>query len=336
MRRGMRGQRVCAWIAMILGTCSMFGTTAAWARDCPLRVAVEGEEPARTKLADALARAGTGADPEPGCTVEIVHVKAVGGALELTITDPYGRLTHRIVADLGTATAVVEATPGSDALLPLLPEGESADIPADAALEAIVPPVLAPASPPATVVTATPSRDSGPERGLSLSFATEFATGSDGSSWAGASISGCVMFGPACVGTDVRFWNDLEADEESANAIHRRTIGAMAIAVDVPWTRGHLMLRPGVELGLGWVHMGDFAVNPRASDDADFDQGQVIAAAHVAASYPISRRWALEASIAANLSLFAHHQSFVVEGIQLPGEPLAFGVVSLGLRYGAP
>lgn len=269
--------------------------------------------------------------------METVQVRAVDGALELTITDPYGRLTHRTVANLQAATAVVEATPGSDALLPLLPEGETADVPGDdAPRETKVPPVLAPATPPAALVTATPSSEASPDRGLSLSFATELATGSDGSSWAGASISGCVMLGPTCVGTKVRFWNDLEPDEESGNAIHSRTIGEIAVAVDVPWTRRRLTLRPGGELGLGWVHIGDFAVSPTSSDDSDFDQGQVIAGAHLVASYRIAQRWALEAGVAATLSIFAHHHSFVVEGTQLPGEPLAFGVLSLGLRYGAP
>jgi hypothetical protein len=138
------------------------------------------------------------------------------------------------------------------------------------------------------------------------------------------------------VGTNVRFWNDLEPDEESANIIHHRTTGEIAVALDVPWAHGRLTLHPGVELGLGWVHMGDFGVSPRSSDNSDFDQGQVVAGARLAASYRIGRRWALEAGVGGTLSIFAHHHPFVVEGTQLPGEPLAFGVVSLGLRYGAP
>jgi hypothetical protein len=337
MRWRTRGPKVFSWIAPIFGVCWTLGLPAgAWARDCPLRVAVEGEEPARTRLAGALAKAGIGTSPDPGCTVETVRVREVDGALDLTITDPYGRPSQRTVADLEAAIAVVEATPGSDALLPLLPEDESAELPGDAPVEAKVPPVLAPAPPPAALVTTNRPPETPVDRDLSLAFATELVTGSDGSSWAGASISGCVMLGPACVGTNVRFWNDLEADEESGNAIRHRTIGEIAVAVEVPWTRRRLTLRPGVELGLGWVHMGDFAVNPQSSDDSDFDQGQVVAGAHLAASYRIARRWALEAGVGATLPIFAHHHPFVVEGTQLPGEPLAFGVLSLGLRYGAP
>ncbi|HLK91091.1 MAG TPA: hypothetical protein VKZ18_14430 [Polyangia bacterium] len=329
--------RIAPILAPILAVCWTLGPrAAAWARDCPLRVVVEGDEPARTKLADGLSKAGIGTSPDPGCTLETVQVRAAQGALELTITDPYGRLIHRRVADLDAAVAVVEATPGSDALLPLLPEAESPDLPGEAPLEAKTPPVLPPASRAATLVTATPPAESAPERGLSLSFATELATGSDGSSWAGVAISGCVVLGPTCVGTNIRFWNDLEPDEESGNAIHHRTTGEIAVAVDVPWTRRRLTLRPGVELGLGWVHMGDFAVNPGSSDNTDFDQGQVVAGAHLAASYRIAGRWALEAGLGATSSIFAHHHPFVVEGTQLPGQPLAFGVVSLGLRYGAP
>jgi hypothetical protein len=337
MRWRRRGPTTFARIATIIGLGWTGGLPAsAWARDCPLRVVVEGKEPARTKLADALANAGIGTSPDPGCTLETVRVSAVDGAFELTITDPYGRLTHRRVADLEAATAVVEATPGSDALLPLLPEGEPADLPGDLPPEAKVPTVLEPKSAPAALVAANRPAESLSERGLTLSFATELATGSDGSSWLGAAVSGCVLLGPTCVGTNVRFWNDLEPGEESGNAIHHRTIGEIAVAVEVPWTHRRLTLRPGMELGLGWVHMGDFAVSPQASDDSDFDQGQVVAGAHLAASYRIARRWALEAGLGATLSIFAHHHPFIVEGTQLPGEPLAFGVVSLGLRYGAP
>ena len=35
-------------------------------------------------------------------------------------------------------------------------------------------------------------------------------------------------------------------------------------------------------------------------------------------------------------SLFAHQAPFFVNGVTLPGEPLAYGLVSLGFRYGVP
>jgi hypothetical protein len=82
--------------------------------------------------------------------------------------------------------------------------------------------------------------------------------------------------------------------------------------------------------------MGEFVVQPQASSDADFDQGEVLAGVHVGAAYPLSKHWAIEAGLGASVSLFAHHAPFTAQGVRLPGEPLAFGLASLGLRYGSP
>jgi hypothetical protein len=324
---------------MTFGVTAILGSAApARARDCALSVTVEGDEPARTQLADALARVGAGHEPTPGCAQEVVQVAAREGAFALTITDPYGRVTHRLVTDLETAAAIVESTPGADALLPLLPEGDTADaVPLeDQPIDARPLQLVEPPAPPA-VVAQSPAPDRTPERGLSLSVATELVTGFDGSSWAGIAVSGCVLLGATCVGTSVRFWNDLEADEESGNAIHRRTAGQISLLLDMPLSRGRLTLRPGIELGLGWVHMGSFSVSPGASGgDNDSDQGEVVPGAHIAASYALARRWAIEGGVGASLSLFAHHSPFTVEGTRLPGEPVAFGILSLGVRYGGP
>jgi hypothetical protein len=144
------------------------------------------------------------------------------------------------------------------------------------------------------------------------------------------------MLGPACLGTQVRFWRDLDAGDESNNTVGQRATGEIAVSLDVPFAWHRVEIRPGAELGLGWIHMGQFVVHPQADDDSDFDQGEVLAGAHLGASYPLSKRWALEADLGATLSLFAHQAPFIVQGARLPGEPLVYGVASLGLRYGSP
>ncbi len=337
-----RSRRAATTIAVVAGSClAVIPTVRAQSADCALAVLVEGTEPARTEIAGELARAGVATTPAPGCAVETVAVAAQGPALELTITDPYGRVTHRTVADLHAASAVIESTPGSEALRPLLPE--VAALPAPPILrpgddpgddEPVAPSGAAPG--PAAVVSDARAAERSPGRGLSLLVATELATGSDGSGWAGLSVSGCVMLGPTCLGTRVRFWRDLDPDDEAGGTIGQRATGEIALSLDVPFTRHRIDIRPGVELGLGWIHMGELVVHPQASDDADFDQGEVLAGVHVGASYPISKHWALEAGLGASLSLFAHQAPFTVQGARLPGEPLAFGLASLGLRYGSP
>jgi hypothetical protein len=330
-----------AMAAILAGSLALGLGTPARAEGCPLMtVVIEGDEPARTAIADAVERAGILVTPEPGCSFETVHVAVQGGTFVLTIVDPYGRISHRTITDLEAAAAVVESTPGSDALLPLLPETDTASPPIqrpdplavedtdDAALP------TEPAPPPAALVNQPHPSERTPASGLSLSMATEVVTGIDGSSWAGASVSGCVELGPTCLGTRVRFWTDLEPEEESGNTIHQRSAGEIALSLGLPLSLRRLTLRPAAELGLGWVHMGNFAVSPQRSDDADSDQGGLLAGAHLSASYPLTGRWGLEGGLGVTLSVFGHQGPFTVAGTKLPGEPYAFGIVSLGLRYG--
>jgi len=309
--------------------------------DCALAVVVEGNEPARTAVAAELARAGVPAAPAPGCPVETVVVAAQGPALALTITDPYGRVTRRTVADLGAASALIQSTPGADALQPLLPE-EDARLarpvlrPDDDPADEVPAPPTEPASPPAAVVSHPPVPERPPGRGLSLLVAPELAAGSDGSGWAGLSVSGCVTLGPTCLGTHLRLWRDLDANDESNNSVGQRSSGEIALSVDLPFTWHGIDLRPGTELGLGWIHMGELVVHPQDSEDSDFDQGEVLAGLHLGAGVPLSKRWTVEAGLGATLSLFAHQAPFTVQGARLPGEPLGYAAASLGIRYGAP
>lgn len=335
-----RVRRLAVQLAAILGaSLAVRAVARAGSADCPLAVTVEGSEPARTAVADELARAGVGAAPVPGCPLVTVAVAAEGAALALTITDPYGRVTRRTVADLRTASALIQSTPGADALQPLLPEADALPArpvlrPDDDPAEEVPTPPSEPASPPAAVVSHEAPPEPSPARGLSLLVAPELAAGSDGSGWAGLSVSGCVTLGPTCVGTHVRFWRDLDAGDESNNTIGQRATGEIALSLDVPFTWHRIDFRPGAELGLGWIHMGQFTVHPE--DDSDFDQGEVLTGLHLGAGYPISKHWTIEAGLGASLSLFAHQAPFTVQGARLPGEPLGYGTASLGIRYGSP
>ena len=103
----------------------------------------------------------------------------------LTITDVYGRVSHRTVADLQVASALIQATPGADVLQPLLP---AADIPtarptlqADDQSTDEIPAVSSGAEPqPAGVLTQSRAPASPAGRGISLLVAPEMAMGSDG------------------------------------------------------------------------------------------------------------------------------------------------------------
>jgi hypothetical protein len=308
---------------------------SAAAADCLPAVLVHGPEQLRAAITVELARAGVHVTPPPGCVAEDVTVSDSGPGLTLTMIDAYGRVTRRTVSDVPAAAAVIESRTGVELLVPLLPEGEAApggrdgrDLAADVVPLAPAPEILAKAAPAPEVPPAT--------HRVTLLVATEMAAGSDDSGWAGLSVSGCVTLGPTCLGTLLRFWHDLDASDESANVIHRRDSGEVAVSLDLPFSRGRFAFQPGVELGVGWIHMGGFGAHAQDVDDSEFDHGDVSAGAHVAASLAVWRHWSLEAGLGVIFSLFAHQAPFFVNGVTLPGEPLAYGLASLGFRYGVP
>jgi hypothetical protein len=333
---------------------------SAGAADCLPAVLVHGPEQIRTAITVELARAGVHVTPPPGCVAEDVTVSERETGLNLMMIDAYGRVTRRTVSDVLAAAAVIESRTGVDLLVPLLPEGElvsgerdgaqdhkedGKDVGKDDArpgknggelLLAQAAP-RAPAPEPEVVAKAAPLSDAHPAaHGVTLLVATEMAAGSDSSAWAGLSLSGCVTLGPICLGTLLRFWHDLDASDESADVLHRRDAGEVAVSLDLPFSRGRFAFRPGVELGVGWIHMGGFGAHAQMIDDNEFDHGDVSAGLHVAASLQVSRHWSVEGGLGVNLSLFAHPAPFVIDGVMLPGEPLAYGLASLGLRYGVP
>jgi hypothetical protein len=322
---------------------------AVAAADCFPAVLVHGPEQIRTAVTDELARAGVHVTPPPGCVPdEDVTVSEGGPGLKLMMVDAYGRVTRRTVSDVPAAAAVIESRTGVELLVPLLPEGEvvshesygegesKADLPDANGAAALVAPAAALERSPEIVAKTAPAAEVHPARVVTLVVATEIAAGSDASAWAGLSVSGCVELGPVCLGSLIRFWHDLDASEESANAIHRRDAGEVAVSLDVPISRGRFAIRPGVALGVGWIHMGGFGAHAQMVDDNEFDHGDVSAGLHVAAALPVSQHWSLEGGLGVSLSLFAHQAPFAIGGVILPGEPLAYGLASIGLRYGIP
>ena len=331
-------------IALAMAALALVVPRFAAAADCLPAVLVHGPEPLRNAITVELARAGVHVTPPPGCVAEDVTVSERAPGLTLTMIDAYGRVIRRTVSDVSAAAAVIESRIGVELLVPLLPDGEA--VPGEDVGQAgrgdgdpvtWALPASAPAATPTVVVSAVPAPEVRPAaHGVTLLLATEMAAGSDDSAWAGLSVSGCVTLGPTCLGTLLRFWHDLDASDESADVIRRRDAGEVAVSLDLPFSRGRFAFRPGVELGIGWIHMGGFGAHAQDVDDNEFDHGDVSAGAHVAASVAVWRHWSVEAGLGVSFSLFAHQAPFFINGVTLPGEPLAYGLASLGFRYGAP
>ena len=333
--------------ALFIGGLSCVSMGSVAAADCPPAVVVHGPEQVRTAIADELVRTGVHLAPPPGCVAENVTVSERASGLNLKMIDAHGRVTRRTVSDVLAAAAVIESRTGVELLVPLLPveevvpvggygqdnedgkdDNDDGDLVAQAVPLSTAPGIIAKTTPSPEVHPATHS--------VTLLVATEMAAGSDDSAWAGLSVSGCVTLGPTCLGTLIRFWQDLDARDESANVIRGRAAGEVAVSLDLPFSRGRLAFRPGVELGIGWIHMGGFGAHTQMIDDNEFDHGDVSAGLHIAASLPVWRHWSVEGGLGLSVSLFAHQTPFAIEGVMLPGEPLAYGLASLGLRYGVP
>jgi hypothetical protein len=326
--------------------CVSVGSAAA--AECLPSVVVHGPEHLRTMIRVELVRAGVLVTPPPGCVPEDVRVSERAPGLSLTMIDPYGRVTRRTVSDVPAAAAVIESNAGVELLVPLLPEAEVVSGGRDGQNDKkdekdgkdggdLVAQAVPLSTAPEVVAKTVPSPEAQPAtHSVTLLVATEMAAGSDDSAWAGLSVSGCVTLGRTCLGTLIRFWQDLDARGESANVIHGRAAGEVAVSLDLPFSRGRLAFRPGVELGIGWIHMGGFGAHTQTIDDNEFDHGDVSAGLHIAASLPVSRHWSVEAGLGVSFSLFAHQTPFAIDGVMLPGEPLAYGLASLGLRYGVP
>ncbi len=329
----VRRRLATVFIAAGLGSLSAHAAAAA---DCLPAVLVHGPEQVRTAITVELARAGVHVTPPPGCVAEDVTVSEHETGLSLMMIDADGRVTRRTVTDALAAAAVIESGIGVDLPVPLLPEGadgqndrkdgkDGAELLVQAASLAQAPEVAAKAVP---ISKPRPSNHR-----VTLLVATEMAAGSNHSAWAGLSLSGCVTLGPICLGTLVRFWHDLDASDESANVIRKRDAGEVAVSLDLPFSRGRLAFRPGVELGVGWIYMGGFGARAHMIDENEFDHRDLSAGVHVAASLVVSPHWSVEGGLGLSLSLSAHPAPFVADGVTLPGEPFAYGLASLGLRY---
>ncbi len=312
------------------------GPSDAFADECPAVVAVRGPAEARHELEAALARIGltvdAGAPARPACPRVLVRLQPVGRALAVDITDLYGRTTTRTVSRIDAVADLIESRTAVEILSPLLGEhsrtdGEVASAPVapgseSSAVAASPAPVSAPRERP---------RSSGP----TFAVATEAALASDRSTWFGVNLAGCLRLGRTCVGTVVRIKRDVSAGPEPAATLRRRGAADILVSVERPLALGAVVVRPGLGVGFGWMHMGGFRT-AMVTDDERFDRGGLRTAADVNASWPLLSQLSVEAGIGVATSPFAHTAPFMEAGVSVPGEPRKFVHGTLGLRFGGP
>jgi hypothetical protein len=153
----------------------------------------------------------------------------------------------------------------------------------------------------------------------------------------GLALEGCASLGPVCLGTAARMKRDVDARLDRTDWLRARAAIDLLVTAEIPWAIGPAILRPGLEAGLGWVHMRlENKVASRETEDDEVNRGGLRAGAHLAAGIALAGRWSLQVATGAGVSLFAHTRSFVVGDVSVPGEPRTFLRAAVGVRYGGP
>jgi len=263
-----------------------------------------------------------------------VRVQPDPSGIRLSIHDRNGHIVERIVANAEIAAAVVESWLRDDLARPLL---EPHEIPTTE----VVPMGGA-------VTRSSVPAHRGASSGASVTVMGGTSLATDGSLWIGAGLGACVRVRSFCIGLEIQVAGDTAAtgnigarytavsDSPAASCNEQQQreltrLGADALlTADLPLRVGIGTLGPGVGLGAGWLAttalLGDHGgnattVGPRAE-------------ARIVLSWPLALGLAADVGLRADISPFAHRKHLTSSGFELPGEPLGFLRVGLGLRYG--
>ena len=265
------------------------------------------------------------------CAAVSANLRLRGAALDIRIVDAGGRVSERTVSDPRTAADLIESWARLSPLELMPPPLPSALPPAPAAprsdnLEARRDP------PPFEVRRAAPD----PARpAFHVTATADTSVASDGSVWFGASLGGCVRFGPICAGVAARVAGDARFAGAATQLDSTRMLADLLVVADLPLRAGRVLLAPGIGVGFGWVHIAQN--HPAvASDEVDIDGGGLRANAHLGASLVLGRGLGIEAMLALDAAPLAHVAADQQDGARLAGEPWGDLRAGIGLRYGAP
>jgi len=197
---------------------------------CAAAVAVDGPPAIAAEVRGILA--ANGIEPAPGeCGQTAVHAAVAhvpaSAMLALRLADAYGRSTVYRVRDAADAASLIESW----------------------------------VAPPAVVATAKPrllpSDLDGPggrlPRQVHWIASVDLATGKDGSTWYGSSMTDCMELGVFCVGP--RLWlarDDGLSGTSERYRIRRKAVDLMMVEA-YPITYRRLLVMPAAGFGFGWM-----------------------------------------------------------------------------------
>ncbi|CAN5915166.1 hypothetical protein BH11MYX2_BH11MYX2_05460 [soil metagenome] len=157
----------------------------------------------------------------------------------------------------------------------------------------------------------------------------ESSYASDNSGWLGFQLGVCKMVGPICIAGRLRSG----ASNDGAEAIVRRNATELMVGIDVPFEIHGWMISPG--FGAGPSH-----TITELDSGSRFSTNNLRADAHATLSIPLTTRFAIDVTLAANLlqqiSVDERHLTTndTAQPMELPSEPWGFLRLGVALRYG--
>ncbi len=310
--------RLWMMVGLLSGT-----SVTAMAEPCPAIAIVEGPSALRDPVTSALTARAIETDPQGDCPKVIARLSVGEAGVAVSISDASGRVSDRQVADVATATSLIEswARPELDAMLlstrhlvgfaPQVAEREEPD-------------VLARKAPPLAI--------HGPP--IRLAFDASSSVGSDGSLWLGVAGLACVRFGATCAGVMGRVSQDTEIRGDSETLQTARRAIDLMLALDVPRVHDGWSWTPGVQIGLAF-NRSVYAPESGTSSmgNVEVDGGGLRVGAHIAMAKRLGGRWALGLDVAVDASVFSPADATDMESVRLAGQPRGFLRGGLQLRY---
>jgi len=213
---------------VILVVLAIAAPTRAMAEDCRATAVLEGDATLVDSIDGALRRRGVATRATEDCPAAKARIDRQGTAIAVSVVDPAGRKSQRVLADADAAASLIESWARQDLNAALLLGFVVADAPV--ATESVMRDAPVRVTPrvhdPFTLAVAGES---------SIDFR-------DGTQWLGARATACVRLGPVCAGAMGRL---LSADSRSSADV----LGLVSLPIAIS-QRGALVL--GVAAGGGW------------------------------------------------------------------------------------
>ena len=282
----------------------------AAAESCPATAVLEGDASLVDSIDGALRERGIATRPTDDCPLAKARIDRQGTAIAVSVVDPAGRKSQRVVVDTDVAASLIASWARQDVNASLL-------------LGFVVPDAPAPATESVVRIDGPPSRATRSADPFTLAVAGESSIDFGGTQWLGGRATACVRIGPVCAGGIARV---LSADTRSSVDL----LGAVTLPITLS-PKTALVLGAGA--GGGWFSADYSQAETRLTSTKTgtrFD-------GHASFAYLLGRHISLHVGLSIGGSPSAPHV-IIQDGDQplTNNEPRGFIRGDAGLRIGVP